>query len=420
MLAVSIAGLGLVWAAAWLPAGLLAWAAAAAVLPRLARRQRLLTAGLCGVGAAGIAWGALHGQPPAWRVILAGNQWLLCMLVGASFLQLAVTPRPAARAGRRGRAAVWRTLLGMHLFGAVVNIAAVFLVGDRLSRRSGLPWSQAVLLSRSFSAAAFWSPFFAATAVALTYAPRTNIAVLVPLGACVAAFALALSARQVTRLLGDALPDYQGFPLGAATLAVPVALMAMVMAGHAAFPEQPMTVVIALCAPALTLAVLAAGDRRDAARRLAGHVTIRLPSMGGELCLFLSAGVLTAGLSAAASSLGGWQPLARFGVAEAWVLLVVMVAVSVAGVHPVISIAVAAGLLGPGGYDHTLFALTGLIAWGLVAAGGPLSGLNLVLSGRFGVDTFGMARQNLGYVLAILAISPGVLWLCETLTGTPG
>ena len=100
----------------------------------------------------------------------------------------------------RGPAALWRTLLGVHLFGSVINLSAVMILGDRQSRRQPLAPLQATVLSRGFSLAAHWSPFFAAMGVALSNSPGARLLMLSSVGLPVAALGLALAAA-LTRVL---------------------------------------------------------------------------------------------------------------------------------------------------------------------------------------------------------------------------
>ena len=93
-----------------------------------------------------------------------------------------------------------------------------------------------------------------------------------------------------------------------------------------------------------------------------------------------------------------------------------MTAVSVLGVHPVVTIAISASVLAPLEPNPTLFAMAGLIGWGLQAAGGPLTGLNIIMQGRYGIDSFTLAGWNLKYVGALLLLSGGALALCQALT----
>ena len=182
-----------------LPAGLLGWTAALLLSYRLGRRQRLQSAWLIGLGVAGLAWGTLRGAPLNFTQILASNQGLVSLLAAVSFLRLVTHPDAGNGDAPppRGRKALWRTLIGVHLFGAVINLSTVVILGDRMTTRGRLGKRRALALSRGFAAAAFWSPFFAAMAAVLTYAPGAQPAIVVTAGLPMAALSLWLTAREI-------------------------------------------------------------------------------------------------------------------------------------------------------------------------------------------------------------------------------
>ncbi|MFO7639758.1 MAG: hypothetical protein R6X17_00365, partial [Candidatus Competibacteraceae bacterium] len=68
MIAASVLPGGSLWLA-----GSLGWTAALLLSHRLARRQRIQSAWLIGLGGASIVWGILHGAPFQLNQALAGN-----------------------------------------------------------------------------------------------------------------------------------------------------------------------------------------------------------------------------------------------------------------------------------------------------------------------------------------------------------
>lgn len=407
LMIVLAAGRGL-WAGlpAW-PAGLAGWGAALCLWPRLRAGQRLQAAGLLGLGGAGMAWAALHGAPVSPGAALSRNHALLGMLAAVSFLRLVGLP-----AGRdderppRGPGAYLRTLLGVHLFGAVINISTVMIFGDRLARGGALTPQQALLISRGFSSAAFWSPFFAAMATVLTYAPGARLPVLVAVGLPCAAFGLLLSWREALRADPRRLAGFRGYPLRAESLRVPLLLGAGVFGAHALLPGLAVLTVITLLAPLVTgLLLLQRRGAVQALRLMGGHVRLRLPEMSGELVLFLAAGVLAVGLGDVLASMHGWVPYARLTGMTATLTLVVMVALAAAGVHPVISISTVAALIQATHPDPDLMAVMFLMSWAIGVAGSPLSGLHLVLQGRYGIGGWNFTRWNVRYVCIMLAVA---------------
>lgn len=403
------------WVPRWLP-GAAFWLAGLLLATRVAGLQRTQTLLMLLVGGAGMAYAARVGAGVQLEKALATNQALLAMLAGVSFLRLITLPE----AGReeqdpRGPAALWRTLLGVHLFGSVINLSAVMILGDRQSRDQAMTPLQAVVLSRGFALAAHWSPFFAAMGVALSSAPGSQLLTLSAVGLPLAALGLTVSAWRLSRW-----PDvsaYRGYPLHFEALWIPALLAGLVLAAHQLWPRLPILSFISSLALGLTVLLLLARHGRSAFGRFLGHVHDGLPRMSGELALFLAAGVLAAGIASAVEGAGWALDLARFGATEAGMLLILMVALSAAGVHPVISIATAQGVLAPLAPDPNLMGITYLMTWAAGVTSSPLSGMHLAMQGRFGVDARGFLRWNGGFVLFMLMADVLVLQLYERLAG---
>ena len=408
-------GLGVAIEDSMVVAGALAWIAGALLVQRLPKRQKVAAAALCAAGLTGMAWSAAAGHPADWRLILTANQPLIGMLGAVTFLRVLAPSGTSRAVAPTGRSGVWQTMLGLHLFGSVINITAVDMVGDRFSAtHRRLRREHLLLLSRGYSSAAFWSPFWGAAAAVLTYSPSARVEVLMAVGGCLAAIALGISGVTVTRAFGPRLSEFRGYPLTLQALAPPLALVVFVLSVHVAAPDIPIVAIITICAPALAVLLVAAATPRAAPRRVAQHAVHQLPATSSELVLFLSAGLLVAGLTPLAGRAVGWLPIDAFTAWEAWGFVGVMAAVSALGVHPVISIAIGASVLAPLEPNPTLFAMAGLIAWGLQAAAGPLTGLNIILQGRYGVDSFTLARWNLKYAGALFVLSGGALAVCQT------
>lgn len=390
---------------AWV-AGVAGWMAAALLWNRLARAQKLQAGLLCAAGAAGLLWSWVQGRPPDLRAVLAQNHALLAMLVAVSFLRLGHVPEtPGERGLPRGPKAFLQSLLGVHFLGAVINMSAVVIMGDRMSRGEALSVSAALLLSRGFSTAALWSPFFAAMATALTYAPGARLGHLFMVGFPLALAGLLLTYVEMKGRDPRGLEGFEGFPISPASLVLPGALGAGVLAAHVLMPGWSVLTVIALLSPVLALVALVVREGpRAALEGLRGHVGERLPDMRGELVLFLSAGVLAVGLSAALAGPVPWIPRGELSGTVATAVLCAMVGLAVVGVHPVISIAIVATLLSGHGTDPDLLAMVFLMAWAVGVASSPLSGLHLVLHGRYGVGAWTLPRRNLRYAVVMLSL----------------
>lgn len=393
-------------------AGLAAWLAGLLLLGRLRGIARIQTLAMFIIGTAGLTQVLLSGGAPQWTKALTANQALLAMLAAVSFLRLISLPSRGADIARaRGSHALWRTLVGVHLFGAVINLSAVMIFGDRLAARHALTPLQATVLSRGFALAAHWSPFFAAMGIALGNAPGSDLFTLSTVGLPLALVGLGASTWQLRRH-ADA-DGFVGYPLNPAALRVPALLAVAVMLLHALLPDIPILSLISLSALSITALTLLWGGR---VREFTRHIGDGLPGMSGELLLFLAAGVLAAGIASVVAN-AAWQlPLAHFGANAASLLLVLMVALSLIGVHPVISIATASGLLLPLAPDPNLLGITFLMSWAAGVTLSPFSGMHLAMQGRFGIDARGFVRWNGRYTLFMLAIDSVALHLYELIS----
>lgn len=387
------------------PAGALAWFAGVLLWADVGRTTRHQSMGLIGIGTAGLIWGATKGATPDWDRVLAANALIISLLAGVSFLRL-VTRFDADRrqAPPRGRRAIASTMLGLHLFGAVVNLSTLFIMAHAMARDGRLDGRQVRLLTRGYSAAAFWSPFFAGMAVALTYAPGARLPEVLSLGIPLALIGLGLTFADLAR---DRPQGFEGFPMNFRSLWLPAVLAVLILTIHELRPDLSVVAVLAGLSPALAMVIL--GARRGAALTTARqHVTLALPRMANELWLFLSAGVLAAGIASVLAGSGGLHPFSSYGPAQASLTLLVLVLAAIAGVHPVISIAAASSVLLPLDPDPTLLAVTFLGTWSIGTAVSPLSGMNLSLQGAYDVPGRDFLRLNAPYALVMwLVVSAG-------------
>ena len=295
-------------------------------------------------------------------------------------------------------------MLGAQLFGAVINLSAIFIMGDRLSRTRPLQTDQALLLSRGMASAAFWSPFFASTAVTLTYAPGADFFRLMPWG-----ILLAVVAHLLTLLQFGLAPSHQttasleGYPLRPATLWLPALLAIGVITLTRLFPELSVLTIIAIIAPLLTAVLLLYQAPKTAVKQLTDHTTERLPNMAGELLLFLAAGLLAGGLELLFAELPQGIGPSALTTAGACLAMVVMVGFALIGVHPIISVTTFGTWIAPLNPDPNMLALMFLMTWGLSVGLSPFSGIQLSIQGRYGISGQRMMRGNLLYSLPLMA-----------------
>lgn len=392
----------------WLP-GACAWLAGLLLLRDLSRFQSTQAVLMSGVGLLGIGYASWHGNHDWWPGLRDGNHALLAMLAAVSFLRPVTAAVVRDEVLPRGRRAVLETLAATHLFGAVINISAPVLVGERITGGGVMTQLQARAVSRAFVAASMWSPFFIAMALILHYVPGARLPVISGLGFAASAALMSFSAVTLTR--DPAAAEFTGYPLHWRALWAPVLLSACVLSGHALLPALSVLVLIEGAALAVSVGVLLFTRPRELVPVLAGHVRERLPDMRGEIAMFLSAAVMTAGLGAAIGLTGAVLAPAAFGPGAAALLLAALIVLAVVGVHPVVCVSVLAGLWPFERYDGNLLGAVFLLAWGLGLVISPFSGTSLVFQGRFGLRSTDLLRWNLRYVLFGYVVGVALLYV---------
>jgi hypothetical protein len=397
-------------------AGAATVAATALGIFQVRHMQRLLAVVLIGAGVLALGVALALGARPPLAQLLTLNQTLLGMLTAVTFVRLITGDHGVHRPRLVGIPAVWRTAIVTQMLGSVINISAVTLVGDRLRHKGKLHISDALLLSRAFSPGAFWSPFWGASAAALTYAIGADTGALLICGGLLALIAFTISITMAVPSFGDRLATYHGYPLSARVLVLPITMGVIVIGLHQAIPTVKLAVVVLMVSLAVPIVVLAVTRTRHLPRIMTGHIVRGLRPMHSEAVLFTAAGVLSVGLGALVHVVGFTVPAGYYNVWFAWLSVVAMTFVALVGVHPVISIAAIAAVLGPVISEPTLFAMAGTIAWGTAAAVGPISGLNVFLAGRFGVSGFDVAKRNLPYLFVVVVLALPTLLLCAKLT----
>ena len=394
-----------------LGAGLCSWIAALLLWRRLARSQLILVITLIGLGVTGIVIGHISGQPLPIDRVISRNHALLSMLAAVSFLRMVTfSSLPTDQQYPKGEKSYLRTLLGLHLFGSIINISALQIIGDHLRRRGPLDLLTALLLSRGFSTCAFWSPFFGAMATSITYAPNARLGVLMLTGIPLAVMGLGYTWLSARIKDTSHLQTFCGYPLRMEGLLVPLLLTSGVLGLGALQPALPTLTIITLMALIVTLALqLYRSGIRSTWLQINEHLTHRLPTMSGELWLFLSAGVLAVGLDQVVVTTGLTLPIESFNATTAIGVLTAMVVAAAMGVHPIISISALSSLLSPLSPDPTLLGIIFLASWSLGVVINPLSGIHIIMQSRYDIAAVKMVRQNGGYVLTLLLATAALL-----------
>jgi hypothetical protein len=268
-----------------------------------------------------------------------------------------------------------------------------------MSRKGRLNKTQTIILTRGFTSAAFWSPFFAAMAAAMTYAPSASLPQVWLMG-----IPLAISALLFTALGCQRNDQFTGYPMHPAALVLPAILAICVLILHQWYSDWHILGIIALLAPSLSLTILFLRHSTPF-RQIREHIASDLPSMQNELVLFLAAGIMAAGLNALFASFGNWLPFDHFNGTEASLVLLFMVTTAILGVHPVINIAALGTLLAPLNPDGSLLAMTFIAAWAIGTGTSPFSGINLAMQGRYIQQSGDSLKWNGLYAVVMVLLS---------------
>lgn len=391
--------------------GVPVWISALLLWPRLKSAQRKQTAVLLLTGAPLLLFGTVYGDDPQYLLkALEANYLVLAMLVGVSFLRLvAMQGVHSDEQLPRGRTALWQTLLGAHLIGSVINISSVLIVGDRLSARQPLQPVQALVLLRSFSICAFWSPFFAAMGLTLVSAPGAELKTLVLFGLPVALAGLLFSMWEVAR--APAVEQARGYPMHLKALWMPLVLAVLVVICHEIWPAISVLTLVTLISILFAVSWLLLRQKRQGGRRLLNHIHEGLPGLAGEVMLFLAAAVLAAGVASSLNAFDLALAPEHYGALEACITLLVLILLAFAGMHPVTSVVLVGSILAPSVSDPNLLGLTMLMGWALGVGLSPLSGVQLSLRARYSIPAVQLMRLNRLYAPVMLLVCWAMLWL---------
>ncbi len=414
MLVLSITGM--LWSAVpALAAPALAWIGLALLWRGLGLQQRVQTVVFSVLGIAALWWGFSRGAALSVESVLGQNQAILSMLASITLLRLLTPPlREVEPELPRGPGTYLRSMVGVHAFGAVINISAVIIMADRLARATPLTLTQAQLLSRAFTAVAFYSPFIGGVALALAYTPGSNPLLMMLFGIPLALVALLLLSWYARTGRVDDIVNFRGYPVHLDGLWLPVVLAVAVLVASAVTSAYSVLSLITMLTPLVVgSALLGVRGPSGLRRSLLDYANRRLPEMGGELALFLSAGVLGSGLVAALGSEVGWIPFEQLDAFNASLLLLVFPLTSLLCIHPVVLVSVAPPLIGMLGIDPTFLAIVFAMGWGLACALNPMSGVNLVLHTRYGVNNWALGRSAIPFSAALYPVAVGMLYVYE-------
>ncbi len=355
---------------------------------------------LLSLGTLTLIFAKFNGVFLGFSEIFSINVPLLAMFVAVSFLTL-TNPADEEQDLPKGNLAVVTTAFGTNLLGAVINLSVLFVFGDRIKKDGTLNRSQSTLLGRTFCAAAWWSPFFIATGVALTYAPDMHWQGTLRPGALMTLIAICYTIAEVNIRRQK---EFRGYPLRVESLIVPFSLAAVVIVVHHLYHDFKILLLICLVAPAGAF-IFMKGRPRIAT--LHDFIANRVSSVSSQFLLFLAAGVFSTGLKSITYvyptlfNLEGlsFNPALFAAVSGGLIFL------GIVGVHPVVSIAIVSPLLLPLNPDHSQLGFLFLTSWAISTGSSPLSGVGLALISRYHISPRQILLSNWHYALVMWALA---------------
>ncbi|OED37952.1 hypothetical protein AB833_22015 [Chromatiales bacterium (ex Bugula neritina AB1)] len=400
----------------WL-AGTCGWLAALLLLLNISVSQRWQTGFIAAAGAVLLMIADSRGSPIDISAAVGNNAALISMIASVGFLRLvAMSADDKSSELPIGPAAYYKTLLGVSVFGSVINISAPILFADRLAAQNKLSRLASQSLTRIFSGCSAWSPFFGGMAAVLINVPGMQLQMVMLLCfpfALVGLLVVGLEAHIRYRHLLD---KFHGYPVQFSSMWVPAALALLVLLLSEIFPHWSVLSRISVAALVLTVVVLLmrVGSSKTLAN-LVRHVTGQLPGMVNELVLFLAAGVLAAGISSVVGAGLISVPLLSFHYLQASGLVIGMVLLSMVGIHPLVSVSGITPLLLTFDPDPNLLAVSYLLAWSLGTCASPLSGTHLVFQGRYGIPSWRGALWNWPYVTVMSGVAVLLLYTVDAI-----
>ena len=339
------------------------------------------------------------------------NQYLLTLLIGVGFLRLIAIPRKDKNIDLpKGKQSFIKTYLSVHLFGSVINISSLILVADKMYKKAPLTNAQIVLLTRAFASDAYWSPFFVAFAAAITYAPKLETSTIVLNGIVLAVLTFLITYYDVIKNKEFNIKEFYGYPLSLDSLFLPILLALLVLITNHFYPEIKVIILISLFSILMTIVILPMKKSiLESLKILKFHITDELPNMKSEISLFLVAGMFGISISSILIGLNLSLPFEVFDWQIASILLLIFVFLAFIGIHPIITIAIIGDFLS--GVNHTLLAMTFLMAWSTTVSTSPFSGLNLTIVSRYNCSAKEIFKLNIVYATKMYFICTFCLFL---------
>jgi len=381
-------------------------------------RTRAIVMLLAGLGfACMIVSITVFGAELTWSQLGQVNQDIVAMISGGAFVRgVFAASNHATKTKLKGAPAVFRTALVTQFFSSVLNMVTIGVVGDHLQRKGRLSVNNAALVTQAYSTAALWSPFWSVTAIIVAYFPAISILPVSITGFTFSIVFLLLASLWNVRQRSPEELREQGYSLDPRALLLPVALIAAVITGSILLADAPIPRLVLLAALVVPFifGVVRSGPR-ETVRRFTKVATSGLTASANEASLFIAAGIFSVGGAMLTVYLPFQLSNITPSVFTAWLLVVVMVLLAVVGVHPIVSVSLAAAtaFLVPSG--AFLYAAAIFWGWCISATVGPLAGIIIYASQRYSISDRLIIKANLPFAALGLALAFPAIYAVQQL-----
>ena len=379
-------------------AGVPLWFSAIIFFKRVKRNQKIQVSILLGLGVTTLIAGLVRGADSSFVLkALQANYSVATMLLGVGFLRLLAASAVDGGADKpHGIKALVTTMFGNHLFGSVLNMSSVIIMGDKMAKNNRLTTVQGLTLLRAFSACAFWSPFFAAMGLTLVSAPGAQLMTLVVYGIPLSITALLITSWQLSR--SQDIESQTGYPIAFQSLWLPCLLAFAVIVCHYQYTSISVLTLVTLISMGFTCLWLPLTRGRRGIHLISDHVRFGIQASGGEILLFASSALLASGFAALLATLPISLTPDVYEFKEAAITLLILIAAAMIGMHPVTSVVLAGSLLSPSATDPNLLGMTLLMGWSLGIVASPFSGVQISIQSRYQISPISLLKANSLYV----------------------
>lgn len=298
------------------------------------------------------------------------------------------------------------TYLNVNIIGAIINYASVIIFGDKISKDSKLKINEAILLSRAFASAGFWSPFFATSALAFNYSKGANQLLVLSIGSLVTFASIIFCYFEDKYKYRN---NFNYISISINNLLLPSVMLLLVLIFHYYFSNFKFIDSIILACPVIYMfyilfKIFFVSSLSDCKDSLTYYYESRLVNHSSEILLFTSIGVFVCSLMNLVGLFNFDLSFLVFNNFTAIIFVVIVSILSLIGIHPILSISFLYGVFSGHVSNPNLLAITIIFSWALSSTLGPLSAQNLGIQTKFNVNSTDITKGNIVYTLYLIVV----------------